>query len=326
VLNMKDQFYSNKSLIRMLTRSLNSEHLCHAYLFYGEKGIGKTTLAKRFAMGVLCKGNNKPCYECSSCHKFLSGNHPDVHIITPGKDKKNISVEQIRKLRQDAYIKPNESPVQVYIIPNVELMSIGAFNAFLKVLEEPPETAMFILTAESQSAVPETILSRCISHALYPLSYEECVQALKELVPQAQESEIEKAAIQSNGVLGKALDMLKSDSFSEIEQTASQVINGIIMRDEYEVLRLLTAMKADREKLLEFINILKSSFRNVMLTKVNAQQPMDSQIKTLAYKITITQVQKLIEILQQAYEYVQSNVNVGLLTNWLCAKIFAVIS
>ncbi|WMJ22551.1 DNA polymerase III subunit delta' [Paludicola sp. MB14-C6] len=323
---MKYKFYSNKAFIQMLTRSLNSEHLCHAYLFYGAKGIGKKTLANYFAMGVLCKSEEKPCYQCSSCHKFLTGNHPDVHIVGIEDNKKSISVDTIRKLRQDAYIKPNESKVQVYIIPNIETMSIGAFNAFLKVLEEPPETAMFILTAESKAAVPETILSRCISYPLYPLSYEECVQALKELAPEKEEASIEKAAIHSNGILGKALEIINSESYSEVELISNAILEGILQRNEYEVLKVLTNMKADKEKLSNLINELTRVIRNIVLTKVNAQQPVDDQIEALSYKITLTQANKLVEVLQQSNDYMQSNMNVGLLVNWLCAQIFSVLS
>ncbi len=323
---IKNKFYSNKALHNMLTSSINSGHLCHAYLFYGNKGIGKKTLAKYLAMGVLCKGENKPCYNCSSCKKFVSDNHPDLYILESKNAKNSIHIDTIREIRQDAYIKPNESDYKVYIIPNAENMSIGAFNALLKVLEEPPATAMFILTASSKSVLPQTILSRCIPYAVYPLSLDECIEALNELEPDKDEIEIRNAAEQSNGILGKALDILNNENYNEIQNIKNDVLNGIININEYDILKALVKVKNDRQMMNDVIEELLVAIRNAVMHKLNTVKISNEIQKSFAFKITLSQCEQLVLLMQKAVERIESNVNLGILTNWLCASIITIIA
>lgn len=320
------KIYSNHALHEMLTRSINSGHLCHAYLFYGEKGIGKKTLAKYLATGVLCKGHEKPCYHCTSCNKIASGNHPDLYCLESKDAKNSIHIDTIREIRQDAYIMPNESEYKVYIIPNAENMSIGAFNALLKILEEPPETAMFILTTVSKSALPATILSRCIPLAVYPLSFEESVEALAELAPDKSESERLNAVELANGVIGNALDILYHENYSQIEIIKNDILKGILSINEYEILKAFTQIKSDKQMFRDLIDDLLISIRNAMLGKIGAANVHNEICKELAFKLTLGQSNQLVLLFQDAVNKLDSNVNLSLMMNWLCAQMIAIIS
>lgn len=171
--------YSNQALCKRLAAAVAGGHLCHAYLFYGSKGIGKKTLAREFARAILCRGEgDRPCGMCSSCHKLLSGNHPDFYSYEGKTGANAIHIDLIRELRSDAYIRPNDGDYKVYLLPGAEDMSVGAANALLKVLEEPPAHAVFLLTANNRDMVPLTIRSRCIQQELYPMTTSETAAAL----------------------------------------------------------------------------------------------------------------------------------------------------
>lgn len=311
----------------MLTRLLNGGRLCHAYLFYGKKGIGKKTFAKYMAAGVLCKSQDKqkPCGVCSSCKKLESSNHPDIFILDSKDAKNSIHIDTIRDIRQDAYIIPNESECKVYIIPNAHNMSISAFNALLKVLEEPPATAMFILTAESKSAVPETILSRCIPLAVYPLSTQECINALTELVSDKDEAEIKLAAEQSNGILGRALELLDSEIDLTANNIKKSIFNGIIKMNEYEILKALSLVKTNKETMFQVIDELMIGIRNSVMHKLNVTQIEDEQLQKLSDRLTTKQAELIVNLLQRASDKIQGNANIGILTGWISTEIMNII-
>lgn len=323
---MQNKIYSNEKLRNMLTKSVNSGHLCHAYLFYGQKGIGKKTIAKYFSAGILCKSDNKPCYECVSCKKVLENIHPDLYILENTESKNSIHIDEIRQIRKDAYVKPNESDYKVYIIDNAENMTIGAFNALLKVLEEPPETTIFILTCESKSAVPETILSRCIPLAVYPLTNDECLTALKELQPETVESKLIYAVEQSNGILGQALKILNDDSYDKVKLIRDEVLKGIITINEYAILKAFAKINNDKKLFVDVINELVISIRNSMLRKINAIEIQDDLSNELAFKLTLKHSNNLLELFQQTIEKLDSNVSFSLLINWLSSNIVKNIS
>ena len=147
-----------------ITRTLKNElaegKIVHAYLFTGTRGTGKTTCAKILANAVNCLNsqNGDPCLECEACKSFLSGENTDIVEIDAAS---NNGVDNIRELREIISFAPANSKYRVYIIDEVHMLSIGAFNALLKTLEEPPEHVIFILATTEVHKLPATILSRC---------------------------------------------------------------------------------------------------------------------------------------------------------------------
>ena len=143
-----------------LRAQLQSGRLSHAYLFTGTRGTGKTTCAKILARAVNCEhpGNGDPCNECAACRGILDGSVLDVTEIDAAS---NNGVDNIRDLRDETRYTPAQVKKRVFIIDEVHMLSIGAFNALLKTLEEPPEHVLFILATTELHKVPATILSRC---------------------------------------------------------------------------------------------------------------------------------------------------------------------
>lgn len=135
--------------------------LSHAYLISGGAGDSRAALARRLTAAYLCQGSNPPCGTCRACRKAAAGAHPDVSLTAPLQGKQEISVEQIRALRSDVYVRPNEGARKVYVIHPADVMNPSAQNALLKVLEEGPAYAAFLLLAGEPGRLLDTVRSRC---------------------------------------------------------------------------------------------------------------------------------------------------------------------
>lgn len=144
--------------------------LSHAYLITGGGGDSRAALANRLTAAYLCQGEGGkiPCGACRSCRKVSAGTHPDVLRTTPAPGKREIAVDQIRALRTDAYIRPNEGRRKVYIIDPADAMNAAAQNALLKVLEDGPAYAAFLLLAGQRGKLLDTVRSRCEPLTLPP--------------------------------------------------------------------------------------------------------------------------------------------------------------
>ena len=147
------------SIKKTLQNSILDKNFSHAYLFFGSRGTGKTTLSKIFARTVNCLNlkNGEACGKCDNCLKSFENNCPDIIEIDAAS---NNGVDEIRELRNNVSLVPSELLYKVYIIDEVHMLSTGAFNALLKTLEEPPEHAIFILATTELQKVPLTIISR----------------------------------------------------------------------------------------------------------------------------------------------------------------------
>lgn len=325
-----NKFYlseSNKALHNMLTRTINSGHLCHAYLFYGEDGIGKGTFATNFAAAIFCNGDGsvRPCMECKSCKKLISGNHPDITIIDEKDATAAIHIETMRELRSDAYIKPNDSEYKIYIIKDAQNMSIGAVNSLLKVLEEPPKTAIFIFTAKSKSELLPTLVSRCINHAIYPMSASECGSALVATFPDKTASEITLAAELSGGIIGRAVSILTGDGYTSLIATRNSILAGIIAANEYEILKAISPTKVDGEYVTNLARELLVTTRNAVLHKLGIINLQDKLVFAFAALITMQDADNLNRLFEDIIKKAYSNVNANLLCNMLCAELTKII-
>ena len=147
-------------IVKTLKNQIRMDRIGHAYLFCGTRGTGKTTIAKIFAKAVNCEHpvDGSPCGECAICQAIAHQNSMNVIEIDAAS---NNGVDNIREIRDEVEYSPTEGRYKVYIIDEVHMLSIGAFNALLKTLEEPPAHIIFILATTEPHKIPATILSRC---------------------------------------------------------------------------------------------------------------------------------------------------------------------
>jgi len=184
--------------VNLLHHSIQTDRLAHAYLLVGPPAIGKFTLAQTLAQALLCtppaapaSGGNgpatdqsRPCGECRACRLVQAGHHPDLHIIDivthapDRRERRELSIEQIRALQHDLSLHPYEGQWKIGLIREVERLSEPAANAFLKTLEEPPGQALLVLTSRDTSLLLPTIVSRCQIVAMHPVPVAEITEAL----------------------------------------------------------------------------------------------------------------------------------------------------
>lgn len=248
---------SQTTIIQTLENSIKTSHIGHAYLFSGPRGTGKTTAAKIFARAVNCLNyKDDLCNECKNC--IYSGQKECMDIIEIDAASNN-GVDEIRELRNKVKILPSELKYKVYIIDEVHMLSIGAFNALLKTLEEPPEHVIFILATTDPQKIPNTIISRCQTFQFKKISPND-IKRMLEKIALNEKIEIEdevltSIAYASDGGLRDAiglLDKLSSYKLGKITYNDFLTMNGQIIENE----------------LLEFENSILAYKTDVMLEKI----------------------------------------------------------
>ena len=204
----------------MLLGILGRQKVASSYLFCGEAGVGKKTVAIDFAKAVNCLSPRSPgpqfsmddpvdaCDECESCKKINAGVHPDFLLVSP--EERLIRIEEIRMVDDALSYKPFEGRKKAVIVDNAEAMNISAANAFLKTLEEPPEDSIIILISSKPDLLPATIRSRCSRINFSPLPTEACMQVLS-----GKETDAEKLSLAVRLSMGRPGTALSADLTEE---------------------------------------------------------------------------------------------------------------
>ena len=226
------------AIVRTLKNQINADRIGHAYLFCGTRGTGKTTVAKIFAKAVNCEHpvDGSPCGECAMCKSIAAGTSMNVIEIDAAS---NNGVDNIREIREEVTYRPTEGKYKVYIIDEVHMLSIGAFNALLKTLEEPPEYVIFILATTEAHKIPITILSRCQRYDFKRISIETIAARLRELIDKEGWDVEDKAA----RYIAKMADGSMRDSLSLLDQCAAFYMNETLTYDH--VLEVLGAVDTE---------------------------------------------------------------------------------
>ena len=226
------------AIVRTLKNQINADRIGHAYLFCGTRGTGKTTVAKIFAKAVNCEHpvDGSPCGECAMCKSIAAGTSMNVIEIDAAS---NNGVDNIREIREEVTYRPTEGKYKVYIIDEVHMLSIGAFNALLKTLEEPPEYVIFILATTEAHKIPITILSRCQRYDFKRISIETIAARLRELIDK-EGWDVEDKAVR---YFAKMADGSMRDSLSLLDQCAAFYMNETLTYDH--VLEVLGAVDTE---------------------------------------------------------------------------------
>lgn len=225
-------------IITTLQNQIKANRIGHAYLFCGTRGTGKTTVAKIFAKAVNCEHpvDGSPCGECAMCKSIAAGTSMNVIEIDAAS---NNGVDNIREIREEVTYRPTEGKYKVYIIDEVHMLSIGAFNALLKTLEEPPEYVIFILATTEVHKIPITILSRCQHYDFHRITIDTIADRMKELMD-VEYVDVEDRAIR---YIAKAADGSMRDALSLLDQCIAFYLGQKLTYDN--VLEVLGAVDTD---------------------------------------------------------------------------------
>lgn len=261
-------------IVTTLKNQLKANRIGHAYLFTGTRGTGKTTIAKIFARTVNCENPTEdgPCGECRICKAIAAGASMNVIEIDAAS---NNGVDNIREIVEEVSYSPAEGKYKVYIIDEVHMLSIGAFNALLKTLEEPPSYVIFILATTEVHKLPITILSRCQRYDFKRISIDTITARMQELI-QAENVQVEEKALR---YIAKAADGSMRDALSLLDQCIAFHLGKELTYDK--VLDVLGAVDTE-----VFSRLLRCILERNVLGCVQLQEEIVMQGRELTQFVT----------------------------------------
>lgn len=300
----KDIIGQNQA-IAILKAAMTNNRCASSYLFTGTEGVGKRLAALSFAQVLNCSDSSgsDACGKCVSCRKIAYGNHPEVQVIAP--EKKSISIDQIRCVQKDSFLRPLEGARKIYIIDNAETMTREAMNCFLKILEEPPRQVIFILITSNILGLLETIVSRCQAIKFNDLLRDDVSRFLKEKHGLTGD-EASLVASLSGGSIGLALNYWnygvvenRQDMVKLLDKVSSGNVSFLFAQAE--------ALAKDKDNIQITLNLLLSLYRDMLLRKL-AAEARDEELKnkllintgfysTLSEKVRAYSVEKLTDAL-----------------------------
>lgn len=274
-------------IVQTLQNQIKSDRIGHAYLFCGTRGTGKTTVAKILAKAVNCQNpkDGNPCGECPTCKAIAAGTSMNVIEIDAAS---NNGVDNIREIREEVQYSPTEGKYKVYIIDEVHMLSIGAFNALLKTLEEPPSYVIFILATTEAHKIPITILSRCQRYDFHRISIETIADRLSELMKEenitVEDKAVKYIAKAADGSMRDALSLLdqciafylgkelKYDNVLEVlgavdTTVFAEMLELLLKSDVSGCMELLEQMVMQGRDLTQFVSDFIWYLRNLLLVK-----------------------------------------------------------
>lgn len=311
-------FKGNQNVKDRVSSLVESSRLPHAILIEGEAGLGKKTLAREIACALVCRGSGqKPCCSCAQCRKALNRVHPDIFEYCAPGGANSFHIDTVREIINDCYVIPNEADYKIYILGNAHCMNASAQNALLKILEEPPAYAVFILTAENRSMMLETILSRVATVSVQGVSPDEGAEYITEHNSEISYDEACSAVLTFGGNIGKAMESLSGGRFEEMLSLADGVCRGLTAGNEYKLLKTLSALSSSRQDTAALLNMLKTVFRDALA----GGEPLSGRkesVKLLQRAFTRKKLLGLFTAAESLYDMALKNANQQLMITKIC--------
>ena len=301
-----DSVVGQNIIVKTLQNSVKNKSFSHAYMFFGPRGVGKKTASKVFARSINCLDpiDGNACGKCKNCLHSFEKECVDIIEIDAAS---NNGVDEIRELRNKISLVPTELQYKVYIIDEVHMLSIGAFNALLKTLEEPPEHAIFILATTDPQKVPETIISRCQCFSFKRISDDMIVDRLKTVCTSEKididDEVLEEIAVSSDGGMRDALgaldkltsytkDRITVDDFAELNGMITKKIlcdfcDNIFAGNLSAVLAKLNKFNSDGKNLIQIVSQVMHYLRNIVIKYYVENAKCDYSIDNMILLITL---------------------------------------
>lgn len=296
-------------------KAIENHKISHAYILTGEAGMGRKSIARAFAMTLLCeKGGSEPCMSCHSCKQILAGSHPDLIYLSHEKPA-SIGVDDIREQVNDTImIRPYSSYYKVYIIDEAEKMTVQAQNALLKTIEEPPEYAVIMLLTENADTLLPTIASRCVMLKLRNIKDTLIKKYLMETM-EVPDYKADMCTAFAQGNMGRAILLANSEYFNEIREEAVQLLKYIQEMEPSEIVEAVKRITTYKLEINDYLDIIMVWYRDVLLYK--ATKDMDKvvfkdqikYIKEQARKSSYEGIELILESLEKAKTRLKANVN-----------------
>lgn len=321
------QLAGNEGLKRLLS---GSGALPHAIIISGEAGSGRHTAAKEIAQSMVCSQPDlAPCGCCANCRKAAQGIHPDVigleRFLESGDVGKETRVYAVRAIREDAQIRPNEANCKVYLID--QPMNQQAQNAMLKLLEEGPAYARFLILLENSASLLETVRSRCAELHTVPLSQPQALEWLRKHHPDRDENTLRQAAHGCDGFLGRAEEILsQGEPNDDIQPYTVSWIQALCARDEFALMKCVAVIqnkKLSRDQGDKLYAQLMEAVHQALLQPLAGGELPDAlghQAAALGQSFTQKQLLTLYDLIARARDMGKSNVSAAQSAGWLAVQ------
>ena len=312
----------SEEVLRRFSSFLAHGRLGHAYLFVGPPQVGKSETALGVAKLINCQDRRGRvfCDACPSCLKIEKGNHPDVHLISEPEGE-SIKIEQIRRLNCEIQLKPFEAPKKIFIIKEIDALTLEAANAFLKTLEEPTKNSLILLTTTVLEKNLDTIQSRCQIIHFYPSGNDALERKLVENfsfdAPTAH-----FLAYFSEGCLGKVQKMDRRKAL----RSKNEIVDNFVFQGRNE--SYLKKILSDKQKVKESLQVLLTWFRDLMLVKLTIEDAklihLDriEDLKKIEPEFSFDQIRQVIAELVDAMKLLEENLNIKLPVTLIKERIF----
>lgn len=277
-----DELGIRKELAENIKTLIKNDRLPHAILLRGAGSATRGKVSSFLAQAFVCEGENKPCGRCSHCMKAGINSHPDVITVDPAaQNEKTFKIALVREMKDDAYIIPNEASRKVYILKSADKMNVQSQNALLKLIEEPPSYARFILECESSSAMLETILSRV---SLFDL--------------------------------GTDSDDVSDELRRKADDTAARLASAILKPTEYDFMKITAEFERDKELFEPVLPALQLIFRDAVIIKTGSNITLSDHAdisREAASKLTLKALIKMTAEIDNFRESINRNANKNLM-------------
>jgi DNA polymerase-3 subunit delta' len=317
--------------VGFLSRVMKGGRLAHAYLFSGPEGVGKATVARAMAAGLLCTDTSTPapCGHCPGCRQFASGNHPDFLHIRP--DGASIKIDQIRAVKKQLTFSPFAGGRRIVLVEEAQTMRREAGNSLLKMLEEPPPDNLFLLVASDAEPVLPTILSRCQVIAFAPLADTLAADIIRRHAPELGGREALTLARLSEGCPGRALAMETGEVLALHEQMIPALLEKkrSEARSVEEGLSLAGAMAELKTDLDLLLDLLKVFFKDALLLSLREESPAPisaartKELTLARERWNLSQLSDKIRAVDSAVQALARNCNRGLVCEVLMLRLIA---
>ncbi len=310
---MIDSFLGNREIKETLKSIISSGRFPHAFIIEGAEGSGRHTLAKIIAAAAICEADleSKPCGKCRICELVTKDGHCDVLTYAP--DGATFKVDTVREIRDNAFVMPIESKRKVNILSDCDKMNEPAQNAFLKVLEEPPEFMIFILICQNASSLLPTVRSRCVTLSVSNPDFAEAKDYIT-LKTGKTESDIDEALEVSHGNVGKALEILSGETAKSVE-AAKEFLVAVKNRDRISALKTLLKFEKDRLGFTAFLGELRLIAQAEALKCAKRESELSLS--------TVTRLLKTAENTELEFRrHIGQPLSISLVSTRLCAEIF----
>jgi DNA polymerase-3 subunit delta' len=305
--------------VDLLRRDLTADRLAHAYLFTGADGIGKRTLAVQLARAVNCEAPPAPgdlCGQCRACRLIAAGKHPDLFHLQPEGSSARILVDSTREVIQSTILKPMEAKRRIALLTDFHRALPNAANALLKTIEEPPPSALLLITAESADELLPTIVSRCRVISLRPLREQAVAQALRDRWHVAPERATLLARL-AGGRLGWAVLQTQREDWTVEREALFQEWAQILHGNRFARFALAQKTAGDRDDVRSTLQAWQSFAHDLLLRSLSEKTEVTnidflSALNSMAGGISADQARIWLSALRRAEEQIDRNANVRL--------------